>query len=180
MTSDNSEGGGDLSELDPADPDQVWSTDPALDPPQGLHVPDPKGSNKAVLKRGASASFLLQTSGIGLQYATQIVLARALGVNNFGTYTYAMTWTRLAAGVAHLGGASSSLRLVPEYTAQQHWSLAAGVIRRFRQIALLVGLVVAALGSVVILTLDGTTTSAVALAARTSACAPRGEAPNRT
>jgi len=120
-------------------------------------------SDGTVLKRGASTSFLLQTSGIGLQYVTQIVLARALGVNSFGTYTYAVTWTRLAAGVAHLGGAASSLRLLPEYTAQQHWSLAAGVIRRFRQMAVVVGLAVATVGSAVILALNGITTSSAAL-----------------
>lgn len=154
----------DLGELDLAGAVEFWSLDPVRDPPQSVReAPGPKGSNKSVLKRGASTSLLLQTGGIGLQYATQVVLARALGVNRFGTYTYAVTWTRLAGSVAHLGGASSSLRLLPEYEGQQRWSLAAGVIRRFRQVAIVVGLVVALVGSAVVLGLDGTSTNAVAL-----------------
>lgn len=163
-----------LSHGDTEDAAEFWATDPDRDGPfraltsqheqNAIPAREPGGSTKRVLGRGASTSFLLQTSGLGLQYATQVVLARTLGVNRFGTYTYAVTWTRLGGSLAHLGGASSSLRLLPEYQGQQRWSLAAGVIRLFREIAILVGLVVALVGSAAILAVDGTSSGAVALA----------------
>ena len=123
----------------------------------------PAESNRRVLRRGSSTSFVLQSSGIALQYVTQLVFARALGAGGFGTYTYAVTWSRLAGSVSHLGGASSSLRLLPEYSVQKRWSLAAGVIRRFRQVAIVVGTSVALVASALVLAVNGTSTTAVAV-----------------
>ncbi|MBA3268704.1 MAG: oligosaccharide flippase family protein [Acidimicrobiia bacterium] len=151
--------------IDPGDPagaiGQVRDADAAEFPGQ-----PPSGgarSNRGVLGRGASTSFVLQTSGIALQYATQVVLARTLGVGAFGTYTYALTWSRMAAGVCQLGGTSSSLRLIPQHTVEERWDLVAGLVRRFRQVALGLGVLITATASAIILAVDGTSTEAVAL-----------------
>jgi len=116
-----------------------------------------------VLGRGASTSFVLQTSGIALQYATQVVLARVLGVAEFGTYTYVTTWSRIAASICQLGGTSSCLRLLPEHTVAARWDLVNGLVRRFRQIALVLGVLVAVGGSGLILVVSGTSSGSVAL-----------------
>lgn len=121
-------------------------------------------ANRRALRRGGSTSFVLQSSGIALQYATQLLFSRALGVGGFGIYTYALSWARLGGSVCHLGGASSSLRLLPQYAVQERWSLAAGVLRRFRQIALGLGALVAGCAAVLVLLIAGTSTTAVAVA----------------
>lgn len=135
----------------------------------GAATPEAEGaagaalSSRRSLRRGGSTSFVLQSSGIALQYGIQVLFARALGVEQFGTFTYALTWSRLAGSVCHLGGASSSLRLLPEYSVQERWSLAAGVLRRFRQVAFVVGALVAAAASAIILGVSGRSTGTVAL-----------------
>jgi O-antigen/teichoic acid export membrane protein len=107
------------------------------------------------LRRGASTAFLLQSSANVLQYLAQLVMARVLGVDDFGTYTYAITWSRIAGDVCDLGATSSSLRLLPEYTVQERWSLSAGVLQRSRQVALAVGGLVALVASVAVLAVTG-------------------------
>jgi len=98
-----------------------------------------------------------------LQYATQVVLARVLGVAEFGTYTYVTTWSRIAASICQLGGTSSCLRLLPEHTVAARWDLVNGLVRRFRQIALVLGVLVAVVGSGLILVVSGTSSGSVAL-----------------
>lgn len=120
-------------------------------------------ANGRMLRRGGSTSFILQSSGIALQYATQLVFSRTLGASRFGTYTYALTWSRIAGSVCHLGGASSALRLLPQYRVQQQWPLAAGVVRRFRLIAIVVGSFFALNAAAVVLLVNGGTTTAIAI-----------------
>jgi O-antigen/teichoic acid export membrane protein len=111
--------------------------------------------HKRFLRRGASTAFVLQASANVLQYLVQLVMARVLGVDAFGTYTYAITWTRVAGDVCDLGTTSSSLRLLPEYTVQERWPLSAGVLLRSRQVAMIVGGLVALVASVVLLAVTG-------------------------
>jgi O-antigen/teichoic acid export membrane protein len=111
--------------------------------------------HKRFLRRGASTAFVLQASANALQYLVQLVMARVLGVDAFGTYTYAITWTRVAGDVCDLGTTSSSLRLLPEYTVQERWPLSAGVLLRSRQVAMIVGGLVALVASVVLLAVTG-------------------------
>jgi O-antigen/teichoic acid export membrane protein len=82
-------------------------------------------------------------------------MARVLGLEAFGTYTYAITWSRIAGDVCDLGGTSASLRLLPEYTVQERWPLSAGVLLRFRQVAVVVGGLVALVASFVLLAVTG-------------------------
>ncbi|MGI9079244.1 MAG: lipopolysaccharide biosynthesis protein [Acidimicrobiales bacterium] len=111
--------------------------------------------HKRFLRRGASTAFVLQASANVLQYLAQLVMARMLGVDAFGTYTYAITWTRVAGDVCDLGTTSSSLRLLPEYTVQERWPLSAGVLLRSRQVAMVLGGLVALVASLVLLAVTG-------------------------
>lgn len=105
---------------------------------------------------------------MGLQYVVQAILARALGVNAFGAYTYSVTWARLTANLCQLGGPSSALRLVPQYSVQERWSDVAGVLRRFRQVPFWLGVLVAAAASSLIVVVGGTDSSTAALVAALS------------
>lgn len=115
--------------------------------------------HKRFLRRGASTAFVLQASANVLQYLAQLVMARMLGVDAFGTYTYAITWTRVAGDVCDLGTTSSSLRLLPEYTVQERWPLSAGVLLRSRQVAMVLGGLVALVASLVLLAVTGMSAS---------------------
>jgi O-antigen/teichoic acid export membrane protein len=140
----------------------------AVSPDVGAEAPSAvaaplRGQPRKGLGRGATTSFILQTGGTALQYVTQFVLARLLGVNAFGTYTYTLTWARLGGTLSHLGGASSGVRFVPEYVTTGQWSLLRGVLRRFRLIAVTVGSAVAVVTTVAVLLSGGTTRTTVTM-----------------
>jgi len=127
-------------------------------------VPGEEGRSwRRLLGRGASTSFVLQSAGNVLQYVTQALLTRTLSVTEFGVYTYALTWSRIGGSSAHLGGASSTLRFVPEYSVKGEWSLVRGVVKRSRQVAVLVGLVGTVIASILVLALGSVTEESVAL-----------------
>lgn len=124
---------------------------------------DGQALNRRKVRRGGSTAFLLQGGGVALQYGTQIVFSRALGASAFGTYTYAFNYTRIAGSLCHLGGASSALRLMPQYAVRKQWPLAAGVVRRFRQIALVVGSSVSLIAIMIVLLVSGTSSTGTAI-----------------
>ena len=80
------------------------------------------------LARGASVAFLLQVSGVGLTYTLQILLARWMGVHEYGIYDYVMSWGTFLAFLAGLGLPNAVLRFVAEYSAQGHWGYVRGVM----------------------------------------------------
>lgn len=61
------------------------------------------GGHGAFLVRGALGIGGLQVVSIGLQFATVVVLARALGEAGFGAYSYALTWALVLLGPATFG-----------------------------------------------------------------------------
>lgn len=60
----------------------------------------------------------------------QIVLARLLGVQWFGDYTYVIAWISLLALAATLGLDTAALRYVSEYAAQGAWGLVDAFLNR--------------------------------------------------
>ncbi|HVT76312.1 MAG TPA: polysaccharide biosynthesis C-terminal domain-containing protein [Acidimicrobiales bacterium] len=115
------------------------------------------------LGRGASTSFVLQASAVVLNYVTNIVFARTLGVAEFGVFTYVTNWARIGGGISHLSMASSGLRFVAEHSAAEDWPEVKGVIRTSRQLPVFLGGAAAVIGSVVILAVQGRTAASVAM-----------------
>lgn len=107
----------------------------------------------ATLARGAGVAFVIQASGTGLKYLTQVLLARWMGAAEYGVYAYAFTWANLLSVFATLGFTTGVLRFVPEYLAKKDWAHLHGLIRRVRQLVFLAGIVIAAVGGLVILIL---------------------------
>ena len=107
----------------------------------------------ATLARGAGIAFIIQAGGTGLKYLTQVLLARWMGASEYGVYAYALTWANLLSVFATLGFTTGVLRFVPEYLARKDWAHLHGFIRRVRQLVFLAGLVLAAVGSLVLLLL---------------------------
>jgi hypothetical protein len=69
----------------------------------------------ATLIRGASAALIIQASGAGITYLTQVLLAQWMGADDYGIYDYVMTLSTVLALLAGLGLSGAVLRFAPEY-----------------------------------------------------------------
>ena len=105
-----------------------------------------QGDMLATLARGAGIAFVIQATGTGLKYLTQVLLARWMGATEYGVYAYAFTWANLLSVFATLGFTSGALRFVPEYLATKDWARLRGFIRRVRQLVAVAGITVAIIG----------------------------------
>jgi len=99
---------------------------------------------KSLLYRGASGAFLVQVAGAGLGLMVHIVLARLLGVNQYGIYTFALSWVSVIAVLALLGQDTSVLRFIAVYAHHGQW----GELRGLRSRTSLISVV--ATGAIVI------------------------------
>lgn len=101
----------------------------------------------AMFARGASGAFLGKILGMGLGFLLQIFMARVLGVDQYGSYMYALAWVSIAMMLALLGYDTALLRFIARYQAEQDWGKLRGVLRHAMWWVLLGGLLVAALAS---------------------------------
>lgn len=90
---------------------------------------DDDGDVLSLLARGGVSAFVVKVAGAGVVFGTQVLLARLLGVADYGTYTYALAWVYLALLPAKLGQDTAILRFFAELAAEQQWSLLRGYMR---------------------------------------------------
>lgn len=76
----------------------------------------------------AAVSFIFRFSGLGLQLGTSILLARILGVDSYGAYTYAFTWAMLIGMMLSLGMSDLAVREVPVYLSRNRVDYARGYL----------------------------------------------------
>jgi O-antigen/teichoic acid export membrane protein len=84
---------------------------------------------KERLIRDATGSLGLGVTFMTLSFLTSIILARWLGKNGFGVYTYAMTWPALLGIPATLGFNNLLVREVAIYNSQSAWGLMRGILQ---------------------------------------------------
>jgi len=82
----------------------------------------------AVLARGAGGAFAVSVLGAVMAFGTNVLLARLMGVTQYGVYIYALTWINLLALVSKLGMDTSLLRFVAAYNAKAEWGLFRGIL----------------------------------------------------
>lgn len=82
----------------------------------------------AVLVRGAGGSFIVMIIGAVMAFCTNMLLARLMGVSQYGIYIYALTWINLLALVSKLGMDNSLLRFSAAYNAKNEWGLFRGIL----------------------------------------------------
>lgn len=82
-----------------------------------------------LLHRGASGAFLVMVSGASLGLIVHVVVARLIGVTEYGIYTFALTWVSVLSVAALLGQNSGALRFIPIYRFESKW----GELRGFRR-----------------------------------------------
>lgn len=93
---------------------------------------------------GASLSLAIRVAGVLLMFAAHALLARALGVSDYGVFTYAISIVPVLALVAKSGFQFSSLRFLHEYGDSGQFELRSGYLRRSLQIPLVLSLALTA------------------------------------
>ena len=74
------------------------------------------GGDLSIARRMAGGAFAIRVSSAAVIYFSQVLLARWLGVIEFGVYVYIWTWVLLVGDIVHMGLASAAQRFIPEYT----------------------------------------------------------------
>ena len=106
--------------------------------------------------RGAFAAFVIQSTGLVLKYASQVLLARWMGsVEQFSAYAVTFTWLQLTSVAAALGLTTAALRFIPEYTTRGEDGLLRGFLSRSRQLVFAAGAVIAVVSTLVLMFVDG-------------------------
>ena len=103
------------------------------------------------LLRGLSRSFAASLLAAVSAFISALLLARALGSDQFGVFTYVSSWLNIAVLLATLGIDAALIRFLPQYAAQSDWSAMRGLLRWARRTTLNMALVVAA----ILLTIGG-------------------------
>ncbi len=83
----------------------------------------------STIARGASAALAIQILNIGINYTVNVLLARWIGVSDYGIFQYAYTICFVLAFVAGFGTSGAVLRFIPEYTVKQDWQHLKGIIQ---------------------------------------------------
>jgi len=79
----------------------------------------------------------------GLMFGLQMIIARVLGLSEFGVYAYAMAWVQTLTVVGKFGVDSASLRYVAAHLARGETSLLSGFLRWSEQLTRRVSLLLA-------------------------------------
>jgi len=101
------------------------------------------------------SAFLIQGTGAMLILLSEVVLARLLGVKQFGYYATVIAWMFALVLVGTLGLNHVLLRYVPAYLAREEWGNLRGLLRRTSRWSLVATLTLAVLVALALLTLRG-------------------------
>jgi O-antigen/teichoic acid export membrane protein len=105
------------------------------------------------LLRGSLIALLIQGGGQLLRYLWQVGFARWMGVEEYGSFSFAFGWIQVLAILCALGLTTGALRFIPEYLSNGEWGLMRGMVRRSSQVTFGAGVGVALLGSLLVLVL---------------------------
>ena len=104
------------------------------------------GADLTKVLRAAGLVTFVQVASSALAYFSQVLLARWLGVFEFGVYVFAWNWAVLLPIVTSLGLEPAAVRFVPQYLVQEEWGRLRGFLRRGSAFVLVGGVLVAAAG----------------------------------
>lgn len=85
-----------------------------------------------VTQKMAGAAFVIRMASAAIIFVSQILLARWMGSDEFGTYVYVWTWLMLVGDIVHLGVPLTAQRYVPQYTQSQSGNLLRGYLTASR------------------------------------------------
>jgi len=98
-----------------------------------------------VLLRGSAKSLLVQLGGLFLLFTANVLLARYLTTQEYGIYSFAISWVNVLLVIGVMGWDVSAVKFVPTYIQNKEFSLINGFFHRSLQLALVRSLFVASL-----------------------------------
>jgi len=113
------------------------------------------GSLRFRLARDTVGVMVIQAISMGLTFAVSVVLARLLGVREFGLYSLAMSVLGLLVVPATLGFPQLLVREIAAYRVKEEWGLIRGLLHFAQCTSLLASLGIALLGGLVLSGLSG-------------------------
>lgn len=111
----------------------------------------PDNEESAAIARGAGLAFVLQVAGAALAYLMQLLFARWMGAEAFGTYTFTVGWSAILGVLAGLGLSTLVVRFIPAYSSKGEWARLRGLLRMTIFTTAVAGVAIAALGTAVLL-----------------------------
>ena len=106
------------------------------------------------LAHGALVSTLLVAVGTVLSYPVQIFVARTLGVQEYGTYSYVLASLYVLSLIVSLDLGSTALRFVGIYNSAGKWPLLRGFVRTSRGLVLALSAAAAVGGAIIVIALQ--------------------------
>jgi len=113
------------------------------------------GSLRFRLARDTAGVMVIRALSMGLGFAVSVVLARLLGVREFGLYSLAMSVLGLLVVPATFGFPQLLVREIAACRVKGEWGLIRGLLRFARRTSLLASLGIALLGGLVLWLLSG-------------------------
>jgi len=110
-------------------------------------------ADHSLTQRMAGNAFAIRVGSAGILFGSQVLLARWMGSNEFGTYVYAWTWLVMIGELVHLGIPLTTQRFVPEYQQSGTLDLLRGYLVASRWLTLGIGAAVGVLGMLLVHTL---------------------------
>ena len=105
----------------------------------------------AEIARGGAGVIVVAVANRVVLLLTAILLARLLGPDGYGQYSYALAWALLLAVLAKLGSRELLIREIATYQLRGNWDRILGLLRRATQVVTAVSVLVgAALAGVVL------------------------------
>ena len=109
----------------------------------------------AKAQRGAFFAFAIRVASAGIAFLSQILLARWMGVFEYGVFTFVWIVIHILGAVSSFGLNTSVLRFVPQYRETGDHGLARGFLRGSVAFTLGFSTCLAVLGAVLVMLLDG-------------------------
>ena len=119
-----------------------------------VHALFADGSESSLARRLAGAAFLIRVVSAAIAFVSQILLARWMGVFEFGVYVYTWTWVLLIGGMVDLGLGSAAQRFIPEYIEHGKFALLRGYLGGSRWLAAGIATGIALLGAAAVFLLS--------------------------
>jgi O-antigen/teichoic acid export membrane protein len=104
-----------------------------------------------VLGLAVRGSLLVSILGAVFVFATQILLARLMGAEEYGIYYYALSWLLVIALISQFGFDQTLLRFMPIYIQDGDWSKARGILKTGWRLVTVSGVLSGALMILVVL-----------------------------
>ena len=97
--------------------------------------------NRFPLSGALSGSLAVRIAGAGVAFGLHALLARLAGAEEYGAYSYVLTWVGVLAMIASLGLDVSLVKYVAAYNAQAAWPLLKGLVRWSHRLVLVLAFV---------------------------------------